>query len=288
MMWAYAVKAKEVHATDISSNDELHALEKDADWLWIDCFEPNPEEFQLVSELLCPNTKMLEDMKKSRTFPRYKKQNDCTLLSISVAAIKNELKTYPIYIGAREKVLVTVRNSGSAKPVERAIQTLRDCVEEMEKTDPAFVVCEVLRETSNENLEAMMALREIIESVEEEVIAKPSRRGLAKKVFALKREIAVLYRLLWSEEQIMSSLKDGLIPNLEPCEESVLGLGDAMGNISRELEFLSSYDSALDGVLTIQDLGMIHRVETTLIYLTIVIIIMNLILIIIEMSSRFA
>jgi Mg2+ and Co2+ transporter CorA len=288
MMWAYAVKAKKVHATDVSSNEEIHALEKDADWLWVDCFEPDSEEFQLVSELLCPGTKMLEDMKKSKTFPRYKKHNDCTLLSISVAAIDKELKTYPIYIGASRKALMTVRNSGSAKPVERAIQTLRDCVEEMEKIDPVFVVCEVLRETSNENLEAMMALREIIESVEEEAIAKPSRRALAKKVFALKREIAVLYRLLWSEEQIMSSLKDGLIPNLEPCEESVLGLEDAMGNISRELEFLSSYDSALDVVLTIQDLGMIHRVETTLIYLTIVIIIMNLILIILEISSRLA
>lgn len=183
---------------------------------------------------------------------------------------------------------MTVRNSGSAQPVERAIQTLRDCVEEMKKTDPAFVVCEVLRETANENLEAMMALREVIESIEEQAIAKPSRRALAKKVFALKREIAVLYRLLWSEEQIMSSLKDGLIPNLERCEENVLGLEDAMGNISRELEFLSSYDSALDGVLTIQNLGMIHRVETTLIHLTVVIIIMNIILIILEMSSRFA
>jgi Mg2+ and Co2+ transporter CorA len=65
MMWAYVVRAKKVHATDISSNDELHALEKDADWLWVDCFEPNSEELQLVSEFLCPgtDTKMLEDMK---------------------------------------------------------------------------------------------------------------------------------------------------------------------------------------------------------------------------------
>jgi len=283
-MWAYAIKAKKVIATDISSLDEVRKLEKDADWLWIDCFEPSPEEFQLASELLCIDEKILDDVKMGRTFPRYKKHNDCTLFSISVATIQNELKTFPIYVGAKERLVMTTRKPGSSKPVERTIQTVKDCVEEMEKANPTFVVCEVLRETSNENLEVMMALREVIETVEEEAIARPSRKALTKKVFALKREIAVLYRLLWSEEQMMSSLKDGLIPNLEPCEASVLGLKDAMDNISRELEFLNSYDNALDGILRLQDLGMIHRVEKTLIYLTIVIVAMNLILIAMEIG----
>jgi len=62
--------------------------------------------------------------------------------------------------------------------------------------------------------------------------------------------------------------------------KSILGLEDAIDNISRELEFLDSYGNALDRVLRLQDLGMIHRVERTLIYLTFVIIIMNILLII--------
>ncbi len=288
MMWAYAVKAKTVRATDVSSLDELRMLEKQGDWLWVDCFEPNPQEFQVVQEMLSIDTRILDDIKKGKVFSRYKKHNDCTILSISVASTESGLKTYPIYVGVKEKVLLTLRSQGSSKPIERAIQTLRDCIEEMERTGPFFVVCEILRETSNENLEVMMALRERIEMVEAEAIATPSQRTTAKRVFELKREIAVLYRLLWSEEQLMSGLKDGLVPNLEPCEENVLGLEDAMSSISRELEFLNSYDSALDGVLTMQDLGMIHRVEKTLIYLTIVIIITNLILIILELSSRFS
>lgn len=130
-----------------------------------------------------------------------------------------------------------------------------------------------------------MALRERIEMVEKEAITKPSKKAIIQNVFGLKREIAMLYRLLWSEERMMSSLKDGLIPNIELCQETVLSLEDAIDNISRELEFLNSYDSALDTVLTIQDLGMIHGVERTLIYLTIVIVIANVILIL-ELLSR--
>jgi Mg2+ and Co2+ transporter CorA len=284
MMWAYAFKARKVHATDVSSLSESQTLRKQADWLWVDCFEPGSDDFEITSKLFCHDAKIMDDMRNGKPFPRYQKHGDCTFLSVSVAAVQSTLRTYPIYIAVKGKTVLTVRTEGSSRPVEHAIQTLKDCIAEVEKTGPFLVVCEVLREASNENLEVLMALREKIEKVEEEVISNPSKRVMAKRIFELKREIAVFYRLLWSEEQMMSSIKDGLIPNLEPCEENLSGLQDAMSNVSRELEFLNSYDSALDGVLTIQDLGMIHRVETTLIYLTVAIVITNLILILVELA----
>ena len=105
-----------------------------------------------------------------------------------------------------------------------------------------------------------------------------------KEVFALKKQIARFYRLLWDEQQIIAGLKNGLIPNIKLCEKSVLSLEDTFNNLARELEFLTSYDNALDGILRLQDLSMIHRVERTLIYLTIITVIMNLILILLELS----
>lgn len=283
-MWVYAVKAKEVRAKDLYSLEELKILEKKADWLWIDCMEPSSQEFEIISELLGNEPKILDDIKRDRTFPRYKKHNDYTLLSLSVAAVQNEFKTYPIYTAVKEKMLLTLRSKGSSKPIEYSIQTLQDCVSDVKETNPSFVLCEVMRETTNENLEVVMALREMIESIEEEAMVKPSEKAVAKKVFALKRQIPKLYRLLWSEEQTISSLKDGLVPNIKLCDETISGLEDAMSNVSQELGFLNSYDNALDGVLRLQDLGMIHRVERTLIYLTIVIVIMNIILIIFEIG----
>jgi len=161
---------------------------------------------------------------------------------------------------------------------------MHDCLSGVEEIGPSFVLCEVLRETTNRNLDVAMGLREMIEKLEEKAMAKPSKKAIVNEVFALKRQIAMFYRLLWSEQQMTGSLKDGLIPNIKLCEKSILGLEDAMSDISRELEFLNSYDSALDGVLRLQDLGMIHRVERTLIYLTIVIVIMNIILILLQLG----
>lgn len=284
MMWVYAVEAKEVRASDLHSLEELKTLEKSADWLWIDCMEPGPKEFEIISELFCNEPKILDDIRKGRTFPRYKKHDDCTVLSISVAAIQNEFRTYPIYVAVKKRMLLTLRSKGSSKPIEYSIQTLQDCVSEVKETNPSFVLCEVMRETTSENVEVVMTLREMIEKMEEEAIAKPSKKTIGTRVFALKRQVAKLYRLLWSEEQMISSLKDGLIPNVKLCHETVLGLEDAMSNVSRELEFLNSYDNALDGVLRLQDLGMIHRVERTLIYLTIAIVVMDITLIILELG----
>ncbi len=284
IMWVYEIKEKSVIATDLHSLRELKMIEEDADWLWIDCIEPSSEEFEIVSELFCNEPKILDSIREGRVFSRYKKHNDCTLLSVSAATLQNEVKIYPLYMAVKEKMLLTLRSKGSSKPVEYAIQTLQDCVSEAKETSPSFVVGEVLRETTNDNLEVVMALREMIEKVEEEAIAKPSSKAISKKVFALKRQMAQLYRLLWSEEQIMSSLKDGLIPNIELCRETILGLEDSMSNVERELEFLNSYDNALDGVLRLQDLGMIHIVERTLIYLTIIILVMNVFLIVLEVG----
>ena len=61
-------------------------------------------------------------------------------------------------------------------------------------------------------------------------------------------------------------------------------LSHAVSNISRELSFISSNDAALDSILRLQDLGMIHRVERILIFLTFVTLIVNVIMILIEVD----
>jgi hypothetical protein len=84
---------------------------------------------------------------------------------------------------------------------------------------------------------------------------------------------------------ILEQPKNGLVPNIKLCKKSISSLEDSANSISKELEFLNSYDNALDGVLRLQDLSMIHKVERTLIYLTVITVIMNLILILLELSG---
>jgi len=280
-MWIYCVKGKKLHTCDIHSLEELKKLGEKFDWLWVDCLEPSPEEFNIILHFTNIEPKFLEDVKSGKIFSHHRKFDSYTLISISFAAMQKELKTYPIYIIAGQKTLFTIRTEESSIPIEYAIQALKDSLPEDENLKPSFVLCEVLRETTNRNLDVVMALREIIEKLEEKAMAKPSKTVM-NEVFTLKKQIAKFYRLLWDEQQILGSLKNGIIPNIKLCEKSVLSLEDTLNNVSRELEILTSYDSALDGVLRLQDLSMIHRVEKTLIYLTVITVIMNLILILLS------
>jgi hypothetical protein len=74
----------------------------------------------------------------------------------------------------------------------------------------------------------------------------------------------------------------GVIPHLKLAAEAKLIVDDTMDDVTRELEFVDSYNTSLDSVLRLQDLGMIHRVERTLVFLTTALVMTNVILIILE------
>jgi preprotein translocase subunit SecY len=60
----------------------------------------------------------------------------------------------------------------------------------------------------------------------------------------------------------------------------------AIENINRELDFIDSYNRSLDSILTLQDLASIHRVESSINYLTIILVIGTIILIILELMTK--
>jgi len=77
-----------------------------------------------------------------------------------------------------------------------------------------------------------------------------------------------------------------VIPYVKLDEEARLILADAMDDVDRELEFVDSYSSALDSILRLQDLGLIHRVERTLIYLTATILLLTIVSIILSIVVK--
>ena len=289
MIKVYGVKANNVESTEITSLKELDALAKKSDWLWVNCLEPSPKEYELIARMLNAESDVMEEIKSGKPILTYKRFNDCILLSISVATVKEELAAYQIYIAVKGKVLLTLSSKDFASAVEKAILKVNDCistaecVSELDDIDPSFAICEVFREVINRNLEAIMSLRESVEKIEEEAFEKPTKKAVTKKVFAIKKQIAEFHRLLWSEREMITSLRDGLIPNIKLCKKSMLSLDDAVSSISQELAFIDSVDKALDGVLRLQDLGMIHRVESIIVKLTVAVVIMNILLIILEL-----
>ena len=175
-MWVYGVKGKKLHTCDIHSFEELKKLRGKFDWMWIDCLETSPEEFNIISQLTNMEPKVLEDIKRGKIFPRYKKFNSYSLLSISYVTIQKELKTYPIYIIVGQRIILTLRTKESSTPIEHVIQAMKDSLPE-DSLEPSFILCEILRENTNKNLDVVMTLRDVIEELEEKAMTKPSKKN---------------------------------------------------------------------------------------------------------------
>lgn len=78
--------------------------------------------------------------------------------------------------------------------------------------------------------------------------------------------------------------KEGVVPMIQTSQEVRETLNHPINNISRELSLLDSHNNALDSILSLQDLGLIHRVERNLIYLTILALVVSVLLILLEID----
>lgn len=283
MIWIYTLtKSNRLRARDVHSLGELRKLKAKARWLWIDCMEPVEEELAIVADFL-EEARIVSIIEKRQVFSRYEKINDCLLMSIPLVLFRNKLETFPIYAFVKEKMILTVRSKNSSKPIGNTLKTFQDCILKVKFAfSSPFIISRLFHEVTNENLDVMMLLRERIDEIEERALAKPRDKGIGKDIFAFKRKVSTLERILWVQRGMMLNLREGVVPTLEFSEMDRQTLGYAINNISRELSLISSYNNTLDSILRLQDLGMIHRVERILIYLTLVTLLLNVIMILLE------
>jgi Mg2+ and Co2+ transporter CorA len=284
MLRTYTFVKSKLQLKDLSSKGEVEKLAKEVNWLWVDCLEPNDEELQIIAELL-QETKVIDMIKTQQILSQYERINDHVLIPALLVDFKEKLETYPLYIFVNEKTFITVRNKNASRPINNTLRTLQDCVMKVKcDTSSSFVVSRLFHEITGENLNTIMTLRSSIAEIEEKVLEKPADEKIDKAVFKLKREIANLERVLWVQRETMLAIQEGVVPTIQATEIDRQTLNNTISNVSRELSLLSAHNDALNSILSVRGLGMIHRVETMLVYLTILMLVVNVFLVLLELG----
>jgi len=286
MIRVYTVSRKKLQSGDILSSNTLNNLRNKVDWLWIDSSDLDKKETKIISNFFRIEEKIFNEITKGKIFPCCERYRDYVLISIPSVEFEKELHVHPISVIIKEKMLITLRNECDTPLIGKVVETLGSYMVENGVAHPSFVVNRLFREIADQNSMALMSLRELIDGVEEKALAKPWDKSVTHSVFKLKKEISTLHRLLWVEKELMSDVKENVIPHVELDEEARLIVGDAIDDIERELEFIDSYGRTLDGILRLQDLGLIYRVERNLIYLTAVVLLLTVISIILTIILR--
>lgn len=286
MIWVYTVtESNELQAKDASSVQELQSLSKEVDWFWADFMDPNDEEFEVMTGLL-GKAEVIKDIKEQKIFSRPERIDEYLLFSVSYSIFTDRLETLPLYIFMKEGTFLTIRDKDSSSFVKNVLKTFEDCVGKVCEgpSNSSFILSRLFHEISNANLDVIMALRESIDKTEHRALENPADKKISRSVFAIKRSVSALERVLWSQRELMLSIREGIVPMIQASQEIRETLNHPINNISREFSLLDSYNSALDSILNLQDLGLIHRVERNLIYLTIMALVVSVLLILLEID----
>jgi Mg2+ and Co2+ transporter CorA len=254
---------------------------------WIDCSELDENETKIVAALLGVEAKTLNGIENGRIRPHYEKclEETCpfyTWISTPIVEFAESLMLHPMSIILKERFLVTLRNNYSDRIIEATIQTFKAMTPEQKK--PTVILCKLIHEIIDENSGAMVSIRDQIDKLEEQAMRGGKKTNVTASVFKLKRNLSTLHRLLWAEKEMLSDLDLGIIPNLTLVSEAKLIIEDASDDITRELEFVDSFNRSLDSILRLEDLGAIHRVESNLVLLTWALVILTIVLVMLELD----
>ena len=284
MISTYTLSQAKLQPQNNTSISEIKELAKKAGWAWVDCTDPNEEETQMIAELV-ENKDVESIIKNKKILPTYEKINGFVMIQLIQIDFKERLETYPLYIFVNGQIMVTVRTEKMATPIMRTLDTLQDCIKKVTcETSSSFVISRLFHEIVNENLNIIVTLRDRISEMEQAALKKSADKNIDEQVFALKREITKFERILWVQREVMLAIQEGMIPLIQTAEIDKNALNHTVSNLSRELSLISAHSNALDNVLTVRGLGMIHRVETNLIYLTFVLIILTVLLILLQVD----
>ena len=291
MIRVYYVKEKKLVVNNVKSQEELNALAGEVERAWVDCWDCNDDETTIISKLLGVEARTLDGIENGKVRPSYAKCRDeeCpyyTWISTPVVEFAGKLKLHPLSIILKERFLITLRTGHSSRIIDSAIRRFKILREEERK--PSVTLAGLLAEIIDENSTPMLSIRGLIDKIEEEALEKPRKKAITQSIFKLKRGLSTLQQLLWAEKELLSDLIAGVIPRLRLAPEAKPIVEDSVDDVNRQLEILDSYNTSLDSILRLQDLGSIHRVETNLFYLTISLVVLTAILIMLEIAARLA
>jgi Mg2+ and Co2+ transporter CorA len=292
----YTVQENVFVATDVTSLTHLMEVASNQ-WVWVDIYDPSEKEREILSELLGNEPEIVEKFKKTMDAPLnvrledsmlcdYEKIHEYVSVIVPSITLDEQMLVYPIVLANKRNLIITWGEEGHShsKIIKTTIRKLREGVEVGQVLNSSLVISMLFHEIAIKNSNVLLRIREKIDQIEEQALEKGGKH-LVRSVFSIKKMISDLYRLMIKEKDFMLDVDKSVIPLINLDKKSKSIVAEATEIIDRELDFMDSYIRSLDSILTLQDLASIHKVEASINYLTIVLVIGTAILIVLELLA---
>jgi Mg2+ and Co2+ transporter CorA len=288
----YTAEGKEFIGTDVTSLKHVMDVAR-KQWVWIDIYNPDKEESQIILKLFGTEKEEALQIEKQVGKPLtlrkgcllcdYETFHDCVCLTVPSISMEENFQSHPIALVKKDEMLITwgEEDGEQSTLIKLTIRRLRELVEEGEKPNSALALSMLLREIAINNSEVLLSVREKIDLIEEQTMENGDKK-LIHSIFSLKKILSTLYRSMINEKEFMLDVDTKIIPHIRLDKKAKSIVEEAIDIIEGELESIDFYTRTLDSLLTLQDLASIHKVESSINFLTIVLVISTIILVLLE------
>jgi magnesium transporter len=213
---------------------------------WIDLHAPSDDEFEAVNKLFRWHPLAIDDLRVETHLPKVDDFGDYLLIVAHAVAIDEEgrFDTAEIEIFVGPNYLVTHH----VEPVETIDQLLSRCHRNhaLASKGPAYLLYLLLDGMADVYLPYLESLDDRIDDIEEEILAKPDQSTQAR-IYALKRDVIRLRRIVLPQAEVFRRLARGEFPILPP--ESAMYFRDVHDHLFRVSEEANSYRDLLTAAL---------------------------------------
>ena len=232
---------------------------------WIDLTGPTDEEFDAVSKHFDWHPLAIDDMRVETHLPKVDDYGDHMLLVVHAATIddRGRFDTIEMEIFVGTNYLVTHHS----RPIRAIDGLLSRCKRNhsLAAKGPAYLLYLLVDGMADVYLPYLDRLDDRIDDLEEEIVDEPSRRTQGE-IYALKRDVITLRRIVLPQAEVLRRLSRGEFPILP--EESEMYFRDVHDHLYRVSEEANSYrdllTAALDSYLSSvsNDMNQVMKVLT--------------------------
>ncbi len=186
------------------------AIAADDTTVWIDFVSATPDEIELLSETFRLDPLTIEDCVADLHHPKIDDFEHYLYLvvhGVSGGARRGEMQTVELDVVIAKNALATFRHA-EMRSVEQTRQKALTRPGFLAK-GPAFVLQSILAVQADHYIEEVEALQQDLHELETKVFAERQPAGFARRVFALKRDIAHLRQVLGSQRELVHRIGRG-------------------------------------------------------------------------------
>ncbi|VVB80186.1 Cobalt/magnesium transport protein CorA [uncultured archaeon] len=164
----------------------------------LDCVQPQKEDLEKISKQLRIDVESLRGKLDFSSRPKVTRKGDFSIISFSAPYRKEKQeKTTTIYIIYSKKVVIVIR--------KHEVVSLKTLQTWSKKGKNSEVLAIILEKVLAEYFERMELIDEEIESIEGEIVLKPTKKSV-QKIFELKKQLIFFHKAFSADREVLLSI----------------------------------------------------------------------------------